>query len=525
MVAPTGVKYGGVLRYAGYTQLTAGDPQSGAISGSYLVYGSYDRLINVNPYDSSTLNYIPLLAEAWEFEDGGKTIVFHLRDDVTWHDGTPFTSEDVLASWERLLEQGQYRSSFGPFFDSMEAPDDYTAKFKLTVPLGKILAEFGIRGGRMMQKEIIERLGGPAGADPDKTATDHVGTGPYKFVSFDVAGGWVTERNDDYYLTDPDGNQLPYLDGTVGFTIPDEGTRLASFLGGQLDVLMPIAVSVPMGVQITNESPDHNVFRTSNNDWYWSFSNIEPFTDYRVRKAFHLAFDRHANALIGEVRPGWGEVWSYVPPYQGGLTEEELWQLPGWRVDKEADIAEANRLLDAAGLPRGSDGIRFNIEVISPRTQSYLDNAILYAADLRAIGIDFKIRPFDRAEIGEVVRTCSFQVNSNRSPVGTDPDTELLEPIRTPSSSGFTTACNWPEVPALTAAYLEQSGTIDPVARARLIKEMDRAIYRNEEIGYVWIPEHMGSYLAANWPYVHGGGYNPGDTWYHYTAHLNFRWV
>ena len=521
-VVPTGDKYGGTLRFAKHSTPTRYEPQQGGIGSMYPMKPIYERLITADVSNSTTLSYVPNLAESWETQDGGKTIIFTLRQGVTWHDGTPFTQADVVASLNRLLETGAFKSAFGPTFDSITTPDANTVTFSLTAPLGKLLAEFGIAGARIAKAEMIADLNAGEQVGPDDT----VGTGPMKYVSWSTAGGFVGERNVDYYGTDPDGNQLPYLDGYVGFPIVDEGTRLASYLGGQLDLLQPIAASTQMATTIRRQAPDHTVIAFSPNDYYFFFANVAPFTDYNVRKAFHLAFDRHANAAI--THKEWGNVWSVTPPYLGGLDEAELWQMPGFRVDIAEDVAEANRLLDAAGLTAGSDGVRMKITVASPLFQEYLDNAILYASDLKTIGIDFKMTPWvDPGDRSSRKAGCDFQTFNDRSAVLPDPDSDLEDVIRDPfdTSSDPLTTCGWPEVQALTDMYLTQSATFDPVERALLIKEYERAWYANEEVGLVWLPEHMGSYLGAHWPYVRGGKMEEGERWFHYQAHMDWTTV
>ena len=157
-----------------------------------------------------------------------------------------------------------------------------------------------------------------------------------------------------------------------------------------------------------------------------------------------------------------------------------------------------------------------------------MDNAILYASDLRKIGIKYDMVPSpDRAAHSEKIMGCDYQADLSRSAVAPDADAEFDEALPTPwdPSTSQLGACGWPVVQSLVDQFLEQSQTVDPVARRALIRQLDLDMRANEEIGLAWIPEHMGSYLAARWPHVHGAGYEVGDRWFHYTSNLSWRTV
>src|SRR6056297_1269425 len=195
----------------GPTQLVAGD--------------IYESLLR---YDTD-LNPQPSLAKSWEVSDDALTYTFKLHEDVTWHDGAPFTAEDVVFSVDKFLREKHARLRVSlAHVESVTAPDDHTVVFKLKNPFGPFIGVFEAGTMPMVPKHIYEGTdyaNNPANNTP-------IGTGPFKFEAWEKGNYIHLVKNEDYYL---DGQ--PYLDEVYYRVIPDAAARAVAFENGEVDVL------------------------------------------------------------------------------------------------------------------------------------------------------------------------------------------------------------------------------------------------------------------------------------------------
>ncbi len=195
----------------GPTQLVAGD--------------IYESLLR---YDTD-LNPMPSLASEWEISDDALTYTFKLREGVTWHDGEPFTSEDVVFSVDKFLRETHARLRVSlEHVESITAPDDHTVVFKLKQPFGPFIGVFEAGTMPMIPKHIYEGTdykNNPANNTP-------IGTGPFKFEAWEKGSYIHLVKNEDYYL---DGK--PAIDDVYYRVIPDAASRAVAFENGDVDVL------------------------------------------------------------------------------------------------------------------------------------------------------------------------------------------------------------------------------------------------------------------------------------------------
>lgn len=195
----------------GPTQLVAGD--------------IYESLLR---YDTD-LNPQPSLAKSWEISDDGLTYTFHLREGVKWHDGQPFTADDVVFSADKFLRKTNARLRVSlEHVESITAPDDQTVVFKLKEPFGPFIGVFEAGTMPMVPKHIYEGTdyaNNPANNTP-------IGTGPFKFDKWEKGSYIHLVKNEDYYL---DGK--PYLDEVYYRVIPDAAARAVAFENGEVNVL------------------------------------------------------------------------------------------------------------------------------------------------------------------------------------------------------------------------------------------------------------------------------------------------
>jgi len=230
-------------------------------------YGIWEHIIEpLVEVDQERNEYVPKLAESWEFK--GKEWVFKLRKGIKFHDGSPFTSKDVIYSFNRIktdkksLQRAQLKELV-----EMTAPDDHTVVLVTDAPnvvfLDKLQSRF------ILSKAAADKYG----KDMDKHP---IGTGPYKFKSFKRDGDLVLERNDDYW-----GPIKPQVKTLVWRKVTEEAARVAALEAGQADVI--------------NAVPAHDVARLKNNPKI----NIKPVPGSRIYfLAINPAFKPWDNKLV-----------------------------------------------------------------------------------------------------------------------------------------------------------------------------------------------------------------------------------
>lgn len=381
--------YGGVLRVAtqndALTLDSRGDPGTGGIIAAYQVQES---LVAKN-IDGGDPN--PGLAESWDVSEDGLTYTFHLRKGVKFHDGTDFDSGDVLYTFQFVTGErpgGRYVAQFGPYIESMEAPDLFTFKVTLTRPWSDFLAALEHAWAFLiLSEESVESAGTAYGTSV------MVGTGPFRFVSWTPGEELVLERNPDYW-----NDALPYLDGIQFRLIRDASARVLNVRTGDID----IAYDPPLD-QVKTIQPGSNISVVSvpgnpMNSFQMNTS-VAPFDNGDVRLALYHAIDRRSliAAFYGEFAdfpvdmvPAWH--WLYDPDHVGVSYDPEL----------------AKQLLAQAGYGPGNP-LSFRL-LIGPDSESQELGVILQAM-FGAVGAN--------VELWTVESTAKFAIIEGRD--GQDP--------------------------------------------------------------------------------------------------------
>src|SRR5438105_3777024 len=180
----------------------------------------YSVLIRVNPDNpSSTTDFVCDLCTALpQSTDDGKTYTFKIRDGVKFHDGSALTAADVAASWEHIVHPPEGilspRESHYMMVDTIEVPDPTTVVFHLKFATSAFLPALADPYSWIYKKEILDK-------DPRWYEKNILGSGPFKFVSYEVGSTIKGERNPDYYH-----QGLPYLDGFAGLYAPKQVVRV-----------------------------------------------------------------------------------------------------------------------------------------------------------------------------------------------------------------------------------------------------------------------------------------------------------
>ncbi|HSK24328.1 MAG TPA: ABC transporter substrate-binding protein [Egicoccus sp.] len=319
----------------------------------------YDTL--VQPGDDLSME--PALAESWETSEDLLTWTFALREGVTFHDGTEFTAEDAVASFEYIQAEGAngWRLSM---VDSFEATDDYTLTINLNRPAPNLLTQLGpFKGLAIAPSEAVEA--GTLGEEA-------VGTGPFRLVS---SGADVIELEafEDYW------GEGPYLDGIEFRVIPDEGVKLTNLETGEVDWID----SVPPEQVADLEGGDAlTIGRTAGNDyWYMALNNArEPFDQPEVRRAIAFAIDPAAIAEAAK--------FDAATPNETAIPEGSFWYHEYAPFGHDPD--QARQLLDEAGVSDLSIDLMVTNEF--PET---VTAAQVIESQLGEVGIDVEIRTED----------------------------------------------------------------------------------------------------------------------------------
>jgi len=361
-------------------------------------------------YDES-FKPVPALAESWEQSPDGKTITFHLRRGVSWHDGKPFTAADVQYTVLEVIKKVNPRA--GTAYRAVEAvdtPDSHTAIFRLSEPSPAIWAVLSSAEAPILPRHLYE--GTPPLANPWNSKL--VGTGPFVFKEW-VRGDYVlVERNPTYWRKD-----RPYLDRIRFRTIPDPGARAAALETGEVHYA-PFSAVPPSDVdrlrKLSNLVVETRGYGTFVPAFFFEFNLDRPqFRDKHVRAAFAHAIDRQALAdrvWFGLAKPATGP----IPRAHAELYTADVTQYP-------FDLKKAEALLDEAGLPRDAEGVRLRVNHYTmPYGDLFKRAGEFLRESLKQVGIDLQLvnldlAPFLRQIYGERnFDTYSTYYNSSADP-------------------------------------------------------------------------------------------------------------
>jgi peptide/nickel transport system substrate-binding protein len=337
------------------------DPHTTTSSFAFTVLENvYDTL--VQPGDDLTPE--PALAESWETSEDLLTWTFTLREGVTFHDGSPLTASDVVASFERISEEGANAFRLGAV-EAYEAPDDRTVVMELNRPAPNLLDQIGaFKGMAIAPAAAIEA--GTLGDEP-------IGTGPFSFVSFTPGDSVVLEANPDYW------GEGPFLDGVEFRVIPDESVKLTNLETGEVDWIDSVP---PQQLDQLAEDDSIVLGRVAGNDyWYMALNNArEPFDDPDVRRAIAFALDIETITEAAK--------FDAATPNETAIPETSFWYLD--HAPYGQDLDEAQRLLDEAGV---SD-LTIDLMVTNEFPET-VTSAQVIASQLAEVGIDVEIRTED----------------------------------------------------------------------------------------------------------------------------------
>ena len=332
----------------------------------------------------------PSLAERWESSEDGLVWTFFLRKDVKWADGAPFSADDVIFTFSKIIYNDDIPASARPgltirYLDAAtrtwkkgqvkaEKIDPHTVSFTLPVPFAPFLRSMETS---IYPKHILERhvddgtftSTWDVGTDPG----DIIGTGPFAIERYDLGERIVLKRNPRYWQRDATGNPLPYLDRIIYLVVPNLATSLLKFQAGETDILNVTGEHFPIlkpqeaakNFTLYKRGPNFGTtFLALNMNAGKNPKNEAPFVDpvklrwFRTlafRKALAHSIDK--DSIIDNVMNGLGyPQWAAVSPAAGDFHNPNVTRYP-------YDIDKANALLDGLGWFDGDgDGVREDAE-------------------------------------------------------------------------------------------------------------------------------------------------------------------
>ena len=350
------------LRMAWSQDATGLDPhKQTAFSSLRLLELIYEPLVRLSP----TLEVVPAIADSWAFSDDGLTLTFKLNANAKFSDGKPVTSEDVKASFTRLLDEATAAAARSNFLSiaSIETPDPATVVFKLSQPDAPLLVAMATINAAIVPASAI------AAGTVETTA---LGSGPFKLDTWEPNSREVLSANADWA-----GGKVA-IDGITISVLPDETAILASLRAGQTDFAL---LNDPLVATLVPNEPNLQLNRMPGLAYNVLQLNParKPMDDLKVRQAISCAVDRQDvldAALVGE-----GKV-------TGPLTMPAYASDPSTLFCYTQDLAKAKELMAASSSPAG-----FTAKVIAATGEPPVaaSEAQVLQAQLAEIGVKLEI--------------------------------------------------------------------------------------------------------------------------------------
>ena len=373
------------------TENSAGTEAQAADGESTLVYGSndYTRInpamdehgeINILIFSGLTSHdgenqVAPGLAKSWDYDEDTLTYTFHLEENVKWHDGEPFTADDVKFTIEAIMDPDNGSENAPNYEDvtAIDVIDDHTIAFTLSAPNVAFLDYMTMA---ILPKHLLE------GEDMQESDFFRapVGTGPYKLDHWDDGQAIVLTRNDDYFAGPAK------IENIVFKIVSDDNAKALQLQSGELN----LSQVTPKDAQNFANSDTYTVYDMKTSDYrgiLYNFANEYWQKNADLIPGINYAIDRQA--IVDVVLLGHGEV-AYGPLQRNIYNYEDV-------EDYEYDPEKAAQVFEAEGCTKDADGywcrdgerIGFTINA-SSTDQVRIDMAQIAAQQLQAVGLDVK---------------------------------------------------------------------------------------------------------------------------------------
>ncbi|WP_405153831.1 ABC transporter substrate-binding protein [Paenibacillus sp. FSL K6-0108] len=389
---------GGNLTYALATSPDTLDPhRSGLAVTVRAIRTIYDNLVVQLPDGSIK----PWLAKEWSVSEDGKSYTFKLREDVKFHDGTPFNAEAVKFNLDRVIDPATKAANSLALirpYSSSEVIDEYTIKVNLEQPSQAFLGNLSQALLGIVSPTAAKKYGDQLGKNP-------VGTGPYTFVKWDENADIVVAKNKDYNWAPAtvENEGAPHIDTITFKIVPEEATRIGSVQSKQV---LAAETVPPQNIAALKNDPNQQLLQANTVGLpYTLFFNLRkaPWDDVKVRQAVQSAVDVESivkTLYLGNYERAWSALSPGILGYNASL-EGSI----------NPDVNKANQLLDEQGWIKGADGIRekegkkLTLHYVdgSPNREKRNDIAAIIQQQLKQVGIAVEV------EITKDVATVIYQ--------------------------------------------------------------------------------------------------------------------
>ena len=466
-------KQGGTLRVTHRDNPPSASIHEEATNSTVLPFMAvFNNLVMFDPREkrNSADKIVPDLAESWSWNADQTRLTFKLRSGVKWHDGKPFSAQDVKCTWDALTGKADEKSDLirkNPrkiwYINLKEVTvgSDTQVTFELGRPQPSFLSFLAAGYSPVYASH----------ANGSDMRSKPIGTGPFKVAEFKRNESIKLVRNPDYW-----NKGLPYLDAIEYKIVPNRSTRVLAFVAGELDLTFDADITFPLLKDVKDQAP-HAVCeaRTTN-----VTSNLivnrdaPPFDNPKLREALVLALDRkpfsdilsQGNDVVGG---------AMLPPPSGvwGMPADELAKLPGYGPDVEKNRAEARRIMEGLGYTAAKP---LKVKVSTRNISAYRDPAVILLDQLKTIYIDSELEAIDTTVWHSKVTRKDYAIGLNLTGLGIDdPDVNFFENYHSKSERNYT-GYNKPEVEKLIEA---QSAELDRVKRLKIVGEIERLLVKD----------------------------------------------
>lgn len=470
----------------------------------------FDGLVSVSPAGEIQ----PRLAEKWENKDN-TVWTFHLRPGITWSDGTPITAEDIVWSWQRLVDP-KTASPYASYPGSMrivngtdiaegkKAPEslgvkainDSTLEVTLTQPNAAFLAMLAHPSLVPIDKVLVGRFG-------DKwTKPEHfVSSGAYKLSQWVVNERIVAVRNPKYW-----DNEHTVINKVTYLPISSEAADVNRYKAGEIDIVytVPINQFAQLKKTLGSELDVSPQLAT----YYYQFNTTRPpFNDARVRKALNLALDKDiiADKVLGQ---GQRPAWLISQPDIGGVKLQNP-DYASWPMDKR--IAEAKKLLAEAGF-NDSHPLSFNL--LYNTSESHQRIAIAASSMWKKnLGVEAKLQNQEWKTMLDTMHTHNFDAVRYAWIADYDDAATFLNTFRTGDSQNTTQYSN----PDYDRALVNAAKSKTAEERGKFYQQAEDLLGR--DVPAIPVYHYVRTHLVKPWV----GGFTPDKLGYYYTKDMYIK--
>ncbi len=481
-----------VFHYNEHSGITSLDP---AFAKSQATMWPAHQLFNTLVQVDDSLRMVPSLAKSWDIAEDRTTYVFHLRNDVFFHNDAVFGNKkgkkliatDIEYSLSRIIDKQTASPGawiFNGKVDTLQpfkAIDDSTFQLKLLRPYTPILGILSMQYCSIVAKEAVDKYGSDFRRHP-------VGTGPFRFVAWEEGQALVLAKHENYFEHDSAGNRLPYLDGIKVSFYDSKATEFLLFRQKKLDFINDIDASfkdevlTKKGV-LRKEWEDKIQLRVN------PYLNIEylgilvdstnglvknsPLTLRKIRQAINYGFDRQKMVLYLRNSLGTAAESGFVP---AGLPSFDPAAVKGYHYDP----ARSRSLLREAGFPEGRA-----LPVIKLLTIAlYSDMADFIAKQLDEIGIAVQVETVQKALLLEMTSN-SRAVFFRGSWIADYPDAENYLSVfysKNPAPPNYTRYQN----PRFDALFQKALAETNDSLRYKLYQQADQMVMEDAPVVPLW---------------------------------------